>query len=64
RDVSPVRGGAFENLLQQCSKALGAYSTTYGSGGDAWEPTIEIWKGTGYLPYHLDLFLFWITIIY
>ncbi|MED4292178.1 hypothetical protein [Priestia megaterium] len=27
RDVSPVRGGAFENLLQKCRKALGAYST-------------------------------------
>jgi hypothetical protein len=24
---------------------------TYGSEGDAWEPTIAIWKGTGYLPY-------------
>ncbi|MED1625337.1 hypothetical protein P4U94_29255, partial [Bacillus pseudomycoides] len=28
---------------------------TYGSEGDAWEPTIEIWKGTGYLPYHAKL---------
>ncbi|MGT8956829.1 hypothetical protein [Bacillus cereus] len=27
RDVSPVRGGAFGNLSQQCEKALGAYST-------------------------------------
>ncbi|MET3690473.1 hypothetical protein ABIC37_006079, partial [Priestia megaterium] len=24
---------------------------TYGSEGDVWEPTIEIWQGTGYLPY-------------
>jgi hypothetical protein len=30
RDVSPVRGGAFENLLQKCRKALGAYSTMTG----------------------------------
>jgi hypothetical protein len=28
---------------------------TYGSGGDAWEPTIVIWQGTGYLPYHAKL---------
>ncbi|UOQ91503.1 hypothetical protein MUO14_13005 [Halobacillus shinanisalinarum] len=28
---------------------------TYGSEGDAWEPTIEIWQGTGYLPYHAKL---------
>ncbi|MGG0561953.1 hypothetical protein ABE065_01385 [Priestia megaterium] len=28
---------------------------TYGSEGDAWEPTIVIWQGTGYLPYHVKL---------
>ncbi|MEW4234979.1 alpha/beta hydrolase, partial [Bacillus thuringiensis] len=31
RDVSPVRGGAFGNLSQQCEKALGAYSTSIDS---------------------------------
>jgi len=28
---------------------------TYGSGGDAWKPTIVIWQGAGYLPYHAKL---------
>lgn len=27
RDVSPVRGGTFGNLSQECNKALDVYST-------------------------------------